>query len=370
MANTFLTPSIIANEALMVLKENLVMANLVHRDYSKEFVGVGDTITVRKPAKFVAKNFVGRIEEQDISEGKVDVKMDRFRDVSVNVTSKEMTLDIKNFSEQVITPAMRSIAVAVDADLIATGIQGAVATVTKGQDAAKPIKDIAKVGAYLDMFKAPANDRRLVLNPIHKVDYVTDDIMSNVAASGSSETLRNALLGHVYGMDTYMTQNAPYSAAGILGEAGTATEYKVTGTAGKSTVSLSEVKTATATVKKGDCFIIDGYIYHFAEDGKAASGAIENIALDQPIHKDFNAETATAITAPTSLGFHRNGIALVTRSLELPMGNKNSYIASADGLAVRVVFDYDSETKKDRISFDILYGIKTLDSDLLVKLQG
>lgn len=123
MANTFLTPSIIANEALMVLKENLVMANLVHRDYSKEFVGVGDTITVRKPAKFVAKNFVGRIEEQDISEGKVDVKMDRFRDVSVNVTSKEMTLDIKNFSEQVITPAMRSIAVAVDADLIATGIQ-------------------------------------------------------------------------------------------------------------------------------------------------------------------------------------------------------------------------------------------------------
>lgn len=52
------------------------------------------------------------------------------------------------------------------------------------------------------------------------------------------------------------------------------------------------------------------------------------------------------------------------------MGNKNSYIASADGLAVRVVFDYDSETKKDRISFDILYGIKTLDSDLLVKLQG
>lgn len=370
MANTLLTPSVVANEALMVLKENLVMANLVHRDYSKEFVAVGDTITVRKPAKFVAKNFTGKIEEQDISEGKVDVKMDRFRDVSVNVTSKEMTLDIKNFSEQVITPAMRSIAVAVDADLIATGIQGAAATVATGQDANKPIKDIAKVGAYLDMFKAPVNDRRLVLNPIHKVDYVTDDIMSNVAASGSSETLRNACLGHVYGMDTYMTQNAPYSAAAILGEAGTATAYKVTGAAGKSTVSLSGVTTAAATVKAGDCFIIDGYIYRFAEDGKATSGAIESISIDQPLHKTFDAVDATAITAPVSLGFHRNGIALVTRSLELPMGNKNSYIASADGLAVRVVFDYDSKTKKDRVSFDILYGIKALDSDLLVKLQG
>ena len=27
-----------------------------------------------------------------------------------------------------------------------------------------------------------------------------------------------------------------------------------------------------------------------------------------------------------ALGFHRNGLALVTRNLELPMGNKNAYI--------------------------------------------
>ena len=47
MPNNFLTPQIIANEALMVLQANLVMANLVHKDYSKEFVKVGDTITIR-----------------------------------------------------------------------------------------------------------------------------------------------------------------------------------------------------------------------------------------------------------------------------------------------------------------------------------
>ena len=86
--NKLLTPQVIANEALLVLESNLTMANLVHRDYSKEFVEVGDTITVRKPAKFVAKNFIGEIEEQDISEGSVEVKMDRYRDVSVNVSSK------------------------------------------------------------------------------------------------------------------------------------------------------------------------------------------------------------------------------------------------------------------------------------------
>lgn len=370
MGNKILTPSIIANEALMVLKENLVMANLVHRDYDKEFASVGDTITVRKPAKFVAKNFTGRIEEQNISEGKIDVKMDRFRDVSVPVTSKEMTLDIKDFSKQVIEPAMQAIAVAVDADIIATGVQDAKVKVSTGQDASKPIKDIAQVGAYLDMFKAPVTDRRLVLNPMHKVNYVTDNNMTNVSAAGSGEALRNASLGRLFGFDTYMTQNAPYSAAAILGTAGTAKTYKITAVKGEAKVKLTDVTTAAATVKTGDCFIIDGYIYKFAEDKTAASGAIESVAIDQPIHKDFSAEEATVISAPNSLGFHRNGIALVTRSLELPMGNKNSYIASADGLAIRVVMDYDSKTKTDCISFDALYGIKTLDTDLLVKLEG
>ena len=59
MANTLITPQVVANEALIALQGNLVMADLVHRDYSDEFQKVGDTVTIRKPAKFVAKNFFG-----------------------------------------------------------------------------------------------------------------------------------------------------------------------------------------------------------------------------------------------------------------------------------------------------------------------
>lgn len=121
MANTFLTPDIIAKEALMVLENNLVMAGLVHRDYSPEFAKVGDTITIRKPAKFIAKNFTGQISRQDVEEGSTTVKLDRWRDVSVDVTSKELTLDIRDFSVQVVTPAMQAIAQAVDSDVLGAG---------------------------------------------------------------------------------------------------------------------------------------------------------------------------------------------------------------------------------------------------------
>lgn len=107
MSNTTLTPNIIANEALDVLRTNAVMANLVHRDYSSEFVaGVGDTITIRKPATFEAKEFTTEVEVQDATEDKVPVKMDKLLDVTFAVTSKELTMGIVDFSAQFIVPAM------------------------------------------------------------------------------------------------------------------------------------------------------------------------------------------------------------------------------------------------------------------------
>ena len=62
---------------------------------------------------------------------------------------------------------------------------GAGRTVTaSGESATKPIKDIAKVGSYLDFAGVPVQNRRLVLNPSHKVLYATDDNLSKVSYAG------------------------------------------------------------------------------------------------------------------------------------------------------------------------------------------
>jgi len=44
--------------------------------------------------------------------------------------------------------------------------------------------------------------------------------------------------------------------------------------------------------------------------------------------------------------------------------------AEANGLGVRVVYDYDSATKTDLISFDIIYGIAALEPKLICALKG
>ena len=88
--------------------------------------------------------------------------------------------------------------------------------------------------------------------------------------------------------------------------------------------------------------------------------------MDQKIPATITATSVKIINKAHALGFHRNGLALVTRQLALPMGASRASIASANGLAVRVVMDYDSATKTDKVSFDILYGVKELETDLLV----
>lgn len=210
MANTILTPDIIAREALMVLRNNAVMANLVFRDYSDEFVaGIGDTITVRKPATFEAKEFTsgGTITVQNATETGVEVKMDKHLDVSFAVTAKEMTLDIADFSQQFLVPAMQAFADKVDsyiislADAITTNkatMAGANATVA----------DVVNTRAFLTKNAAPLADRRFVYNSAIESDLLKTDMFTNASAVGDAGTaLREASLGRKFGMDFYVDQN-------------------------------------------------------------------------------------------------------------------------------------------------------------------
>lgn len=208
MANTFLTPDIIAREALMVLRNNAVMANLVHRDYSDEFVaGVGDTVTIRKPASFEAKEYNGSITVQDATEGSVAVKLDKHLDVSFAVTSKQLTLDIKSFSEQLLTPAMQAFADKVDAYLLglANDVTNEVSYVSGTSNIRNTLVDARK---YLTVAAAPMTERRFVYGSDIEADLLKTDMFLTADKVGDEGTaLREASLGRKFGLDFYVDQN-------------------------------------------------------------------------------------------------------------------------------------------------------------------
>ena len=358
MPNTLLTPQIIAMEALAILRNQFIFKDLVHTDYSNEFVKVGDTITVRKPATLIAKDFAGSISTQDLTEQGISVQLNRFKDVSVAITSKQQSLELKDFAKQVIEPAMVALAQQIDEDIANFAFEKAQYVVECASATPTTLADIANAGKQLDIAKAPLIERAIVLHPQHKYRYALTPNLSAVNQAGDNQTLRDALLGKIYNMNSYMGQNLPASTAAVSGTAkGTFTV--ASGTSG--TVTLGSLSAATATVKIGDGFIYQGKLYRFTADGTGVSSAISNLAVSPA----FPAGVSTPVLVrmvrfASSIAMHKNAFAFVMRPLDLPMGAARAAVVNGEGMAVRVVYGYDQATKTDTVSFDVLYGVAAL----------
>lgn len=167
--NKFLTPDIIAREALMILQSNTVMAGLVYRDYEEEFgpSKVGDTITIRKPATFEAKEFSGHTEVQDAKEGRVTLTLEKHLDVTTAVTSKQWTLELDDFSARIIAPAM--VALNEKLDRYLCGLYPAFHQVA-GVAGSGPnsLAHLAKLDEVMNEAQIPVAGRRVVVGPATK----------------------------------------------------------------------------------------------------------------------------------------------------------------------------------------------------------
>lgn len=230
MANTFITPTVVARRGLPTLYNNMVLAALVSQDYNAEFNGkVGDTITVRKPAVFTAVDFDTTARTttwQDATEDSVSVVLDKIKHVPFHVTDEQMTLEISDFQTQLLQPAMEALAQGIDGDLAEKLVDtaeggGGGGTVNKSDDPATT--DTAnfvfrKARERLTRNKLPLTDRYSVLSPEAVTDTLGDPVFLEADKSGSTDALRNAIVGRALGFETYESQVLGYG-AGDRGQA-------------------------------------------------------------------------------------------------------------------------------------------------------
>ena len=366
MPNTLLTPTLVAQTALDILENNLVFGNLVYRDYSGEFGYSGSTVNVRKPATLTASAWNGStVSAQAVTETAVPVVMDTVPDVTVNVTSKDWELNVKDFASQIVKPAAVAIAQYMDAmiagcymDFWAT--QAVTSTTTIG--------DFATIGKLLSDNKVPFNDRYLVLNTTNQAKYIQLPSILNAEKSGSTGALREASMGRILGLDTYMDQNIKTHVSGTL------TTGNASGTAGDDFCSVASASAATATLKKGDVFTVAGDTQQYVVTANAAatSSAIAKLEIWPALKTSPStaAITIVSVAGANSMAFHKNAIALVTRPLAPTQSGNKSATMSMNGLSVRATWGYSLDTKSDTISFDLLCGVKTLSPELGVRLVG
>jgi hypothetical protein len=216
MANTFVTPNLIASSGIETLYNTIVLAGLVWRDFDSDFTGKqGDTITVRKPAVLEASDFdqeARTTSYQDATEDSVDVTLDHLSHVPFHVTDEQTTLEISAYEAQLLNPAMEALAQKVDGELaegLADAASGESQLVSLSDDKREPPEGnyvFRGARALLGRQKLPLLDRYVVVSPEAAAEVLGDKTLLEADKSGSTEALRNAIMGRLLAFETYESQ--------------------------------------------------------------------------------------------------------------------------------------------------------------------
>lgn len=404
MANTTLTASIIASEALKVLENNLVMANLVYRDYEGEYnknvngYKVGDTITIRRPADFTVRDGA-TAAIQDVTEGSTTLVVDKQKGIDFKFSSADLALEIDEFSDRVIKPAMVQLANQVDRDLMALYAYVPNLVGTAGQTV-NSYADFAKAPERLDEYGVPQEGRSAVLSPADHWGLLgsqTALYMQDVAKGA----YRNGSLGMIGGVDTYMSQNVPSHTVGADVTTVTVNQSIVTSTVTYAAVKDTMTQSITISggdLNAGDVFTIAdvnavnpvtkaslGFAKQFTVISYSSNtlvfypamiwtGAHQTVSVTAGV-TDLNTKAITAVgTAGTAykqnMVFHRNAFALAMVPLPKPDGAQSVTRKSYKGLSARLIPYYDGTNDISNWRFDILYGVKAIDPRLATRLYG
>ena len=414
MANTIVTPSMIAKEALMQLENNLVMANQVHREYKKEFSGgQGSSVSIRKPVKFYTADGATRVN-QDVEEKTTNITVDQRKHVSWKFSTQDLTLSIEEYSERYIKPAAITLANTVDKSLhsLYSGVWNSVGTPGTTPSS---FASVAAAAQRLDEMAVGTDNRTMVLNPAARYAVAGNQLtLDSVGAKGKS-AYEKAEMGEIAMFSTYSSQNVVNHTVGVAtgtplvnGASQEVTYAAATGnTWSQSLVTDGWTNSTTGILKAGDVFTIAGvfavnpvpgegatgktampYLQQFTVLADANSGASTGpatLTVSPPMITSGPFQTVTAAPADNAaitvmgtgatayaqnMGFHKNAFALVTVPLEMPDGAAFKARESHNGLSVRVVKDYDIDSDEDIIRLDILYGRKAIYPDLASRLWG
>lgn len=405
MSNSLLTPSVIAKEALMQLRNNLVMANNVHRQYKDEFVKVGNTVTIRKPVKFLAQDGATLVK-QDVTEGSTSIVVNKQKHVGWGFNTADLTLSIKDYSKRYIEPAAIALANQIDYDGLQLYKNVWNWVGTPGQSV-NSYSDFSKGPKRLDKMAVPRNARKAVLGPDDHWDMAGSQTALFFQAIGE-KAYRNGSIGRIGGVDMFMDQNvathtngsADDTSAVTVGSSNTTT-YAASKDTNTMTLATKEWD-ASKTIKAGTVITIDD-VYavnplskesttelaqfvvttDVTTDGTTSnttnltispaiitSGAHQNVNAAPVAGKSISVIGAKSTGYAQNMVFHENAFALVTVPMAMPDGVSFKARESEGGISLRVLKDYDITNDEDIIRLDVLYGWKAIYPDLATRISG
>lgn len=415
MSNNLLTISMITNEALMVLENELTFTSEVERNYDDQFAvtgaKIGATLNVRRPGRFIGTTGPA-LNVEDFNETSVPVTLSTQFHVDTQFTSQDLALSLDMFSDRVLKPAVAAIANKIDFDGLTMAKNNTANIVGTAGTPPTGLITYLTAGAYLDSEGAPRDGRRSCIVEPFTGATIVDSLKGLFVPSDkiSSQYTKGMMGRDSAGMNWKMDQNVvaqtfgSYATATLSCNTSTGTGFLSTGWASTSTIALTAA-TATAGLKQGDVIQIAG-IYAVNPQNRQAYGSnkLRNFVVTSDVTVATSGTTSVTVSpavitggqfqnvnlastsstavvtpfnntgtvSPQNIVMHKNAFTLATADLELPDGVHFAGRASDKelGLSLRVVRQYTINNDSIPTRVDVLYGWAPLYPELACRVAA
>lgn len=388
MANTlgYYNPVFYANEALIWLSKALGMAGRVHRGYDEERRAFdrGQVVNIRRPSIMTVAD--APATAADLTTESVQVSLDYWRESKFKLTDREIAYTGNRVIEEHIMPAAYALADDIDQKLallykdvpyfhdIAGGASttAVVADVTAARkilfDNQVPLADESKVHLMADSGMEKA-----------LLDLAA---FSQWQGSGTSgvETQMRGQLGKRYGMNIFANQNVQSHTPGTCNDTALLINNGAGYAVGISTINLDAADAGVAgTLVAGDVLTIGSYKYVVTATNTASGNAFTGVTISPALKAavvDNAVVTARIDTHIAAMAFQRDAFALVMARLPdyTNFDGLGAKVASVQdpvtGLAVRARVYYVGNSSEVHVALDALYGVKTLNPYMAVRICG
>jgi hypothetical protein len=401
VANTLLTISMITNEALRVLENQLNLTKNIDRQYEDAFgqdgAKIGSTLNVRKPPRYIGR--LGQaLQLEDTQESYVPLTLDTQFGVDLQFSSADLLLSIDDFADRILKPAVAVVANKIDSDaaLLYKKFWNSVGTPGTTPNA---LLTYLLAGVALDNNAAPQDDSRgLFLTPLMQATIV--DALKGLfqQATAIGEQYSKGQMGRAIGFTWFMDQNMATHTVGTYGGTPLVNGANQTG----ASLITDGWTATTTTLNEGDIFTIagvymvnpqsrlsNGVLQQFrvstatVTDGSGnstiaiepsiiASGAYQTVSALPADNAAITVVGASAASSPQGLALHRDAITFASADLPLPRGVDMAARASDKqvGISIRLIRDYDIYSDNYPMRLDVLYGFAVLRPELGCRIQG
>ena len=275
-ALTALTADLIVKEALTLLRENLVAANVVNRDYDETFAEYGDTVRLNKSTVMTADRLTegGTLSFATPAATDDTVLLNQHIYAAFEVSDRAAQRSFANLVTRYIEPAARAMALSVDR--IVTGERWNFFANRVGHvGTALSYDGCVDVKTKFSNNNNPDDERVLLVNPDGEGQLLKEDKLTTTATRGQ-DAIYNGWIGSVSGMDVLMTQTLAKTSA-----RDTATGAINGGNLAVGDVELTVDGFTGSNGVVGDFCLVNGIPYTILSTAEAASDTT-TITLQSP----------------------------------------------------------------------------------------